>query len=94
MNTPEILLTIGNVIVMTSIFHQLYKNNKYKNCRSQNHFWQIQTLIGYSMFLCGYWYLDLLVPFLGVFFNVCLKCVLLTQILYYNRKSNRLETWV
>jgi len=94
MNVSDILLTIGNIIVMTSIFHQMYKNYKGKNTRTQSIYWQIQTLMGYVMFLWGYWYLDMMIPFIGVLFNAMLKLVLLLQVLYYNRKSNLLENWV
>jgi len=94
MNVSDILLTIGNIIVMTSIFHQMYKNYKGKNTRTQSIYWQIQTLMGYVMFLWGYWYLDMMIPFIGVLFNAMLKLVLLVQVLYYNRKSNLLENWM
>ena len=94
MNVSDLLLTIGNIIVMTSIFHQMYKNYKGKNTRTQSIYWQIQTLMGYVMFLWGYWYLDMMIPFIGVLFNAMLKLVLLVQVLYYNRKSNLLENWM
>lgn len=94
MNISDLLLSIGNIIVMTSIFHQMYKNYKGKNTSSQSIYWQIQTLLGYVMFLWGYWYLDMMIPFIGVLFNAILKLILLLQVVWYNRKSNLLENWM
>ena len=94
MNVSDLLLTIGNIIVMTSIFHQMYMNYKGKNTRTQSIYWHIQTLSGYLMFLWGYSYLDMMIPFIGVLFNAMLKFVLLFQVVWYNRKSNLLENWV
>ena len=94
MNLSDLLLTIGNIIIMTSIFHQMYKNYKGKNTRTQSIYWQIQSLIGYFMFLSGYWYLDMFIPFIGVVISVIIKSTLLFQITWYNRKSNLLENWM
>jgi len=90
----DLVITFVNVLFALLVTMQIYKNYKVKDVRSHSYIWHGVTCAGFIILAYEYTSGGYLFSTVTILLNFIFRLIIIIQMLYYNRKMNKVSNWM